>query len=161
MGNKDAVAAANKARARPLAVRVAERTDRREDGACWPWLGPRNAKGYGTIKVGQSSRLAHRMAFLALVGPIPEGMCVCHRCDNPPCCNPKHLFAASQRDNVLDCVQKKRHRCSKKTHCPSGHEYTPENTRIRVSADGLRRSRACRACGKISSALQWKNRTRR
>lgn len=52
---------------------------------------------------------AHRAAYLLCVGNIPDGMFVCHSCDNPRCCNPKHLFLGTQQDNVDDCVAKGRH----------------------------------------------------
>lgn len=77
--------------------------------ACWPWTGGRNALGYGRIHVGGSRgrRLfAHRLAYEIAVGPLAAN--ACHRCDNPPCCNPAHIFDGSQRDNILDAASKGR-----------------------------------------------------
>ncbi len=78
--------------------------------ACWPWTGPRDHKGYG--RVGRSHK-AHRLAWESVNGPIPQmpghhGACVLHRCDEPPCCNPAHLFLGTNRDNVADMKRKGR-----------------------------------------------------
>lgn len=77
---------------------------------CWPWIGARFAKGYGRVRISRTkTRMAHRIAFeLANGCQIPDGMMVCHRCDNPPCCNPQHLFLGTARDNVRDCMHKNR-----------------------------------------------------
>lgn len=89
---------------------------------CWPWQGQRNNHGYGRFQVrtdrpesGRPRRIAyertyaHRQAYELVFGPIPEGLRVLHRCDNPPCCNPAHLFLGTQRDNVMDMWRKGRH----------------------------------------------------
>jgi hypothetical protein len=86
-------------------------------------------KGYGQIGVkpraGRSSanEHTHRVAYRGLRGPIPEGWDVCHTCDNPPCCNPLHLFAAPRVANLIDMRNKGRNRQTQKTHCPKGHSY--------------------------------------
>lgn len=67
-----------------------------------------------------------------------------HRCDNPRCVNPEHLRAGTNGDNMRDAVQRKRHSNTKKSHCPRGHPYTPENTRVRLRDDTTRRE--CREC---------------
>lgn len=80
--------------------------------ACWPWTASRDAHGYGQIKCSILKRplKAHRIALEAHLGhPIPESMKACHRCDNPPCCNPSHLFIGTQSDNMADCGRKGRH----------------------------------------------------
>lgn len=78
------------------------------DDGCMVWTGSRDPRGYG--RVWRSGRLesAHRVAWQECVGPIPEGMFVCHRCDNPPCCNPSHLFLGTNRENMHDALRKGR-----------------------------------------------------
>jgi hypothetical protein len=78
---------------------------------CWEWTGPRFTKGYGhsqltidgTVYIG-----AHRIAYVLTNGPVPNGTMVCHTCDNPPCCNPDHLWAGTYTDNQLDAFAKGR-----------------------------------------------------
>lgn len=77
--------------------------------ACWPWIGA-TAHGYGQFHVaaGSPNQRAHRVS-LALSGrAIPAGMCVCHSCDNPPCCNPDHLWLGTVMDNTQDAARKGR-----------------------------------------------------
>lgn len=80
-----------------------------QDG-CWLWRGGRSPRGYGRFKVSGKTLRAHRWAYEQFVGPIPADLRVCHRCDNPPCCNPDHLFLGTDADNVHDCVAKGRAR---------------------------------------------------
>lgn len=80
----------------------------REPGACWPWLGRRTPTGYGLFRVGSRMVPAHRYAWQITYGDIPNPMEVCHRCDNPCCCNPQHLFLGTQADNVRDMQAKGR-----------------------------------------------------
>lgn len=76
--------------------------------SCWEWNGPGGfVRGYG--RCGHATR-AHRLAYTLLVGPIPPGTCVLHRCDNPSCVRPSHLFLGTQTDNVRDMDAKGRRR---------------------------------------------------
>jgi len=82
---------------------------------CWEWTGGRDAKtGYGKFRLLYSGRQphlwAHRVAYLLSRGVLPEGRRVLHRCDNPPCCRPDHLFVGTQRDNLRDMLAKGRGR---------------------------------------------------
>lgn len=87
---------------------------------CWPW--PRgcgregHADGYGTLMVHRKPHPAHRVAWEVYVGPIPRGLCVLHRCDNPCCVNPHHLFLGTNVDNIADKVSKGRHRSPRGEH---------------------------------------------
>jgi hypothetical protein len=74
------------------------------DFQCWEWRGRSSPKGYG--RWGEF--LAHRVAYELVKGPIPSGLIVRHKCDNPPCCNPRHLEVGTYADNSADCVARGR-----------------------------------------------------
>lgn len=78
--------------------------------SCWPWTGMRYANGYGRFSEGRAPVYAHRFIWRVKNGPIPKGKYVCHRCDNPPCVRPDHLFLGSPSDNVRDMLTKGRSR---------------------------------------------------
>lgn len=80
------------------------------DGDCQVWRGCRNKYGYG--QVGHKGKIvsAHRLAYFFRYGDIPDGLQVLHRCDNPSCCNPDHLFLGTHNDNMKDMVAKKRNK---------------------------------------------------
>ncbi len=72
------------------------------NGGCWLWNAGQVTFGYGAFTWKRRSKLAHRIAYEEFVGPIPDGMFVCHKCDVPQCCNPAHLFLGTQQDNMTD-----------------------------------------------------------
>lgn len=76
--------------------------------ACWLWTGAENANGYGRFVDGSQHKLAHRVSYELFVGSIPDGMNVCHACDNRKCVNPHHLWLGPQTDNLRDAVAKGR-----------------------------------------------------
>lgn len=115
---------------RPIIDRFMSHVTKDDGTGCWLWNGSRNWAGYGLFLVGSRTtgrrhNGAHRVSHELFNGPIPEGMDVCHRCDNPPCVNPAHLFVGTRRDNVLDMVTKGRARKPKRTVCKRGHPATP------------------------------------
>jgi len=97
-----------------LGLSLAERLKRSSTvdpvSGCIRWTGNVNNKGYGLIGIGaKDTALVHRVAWELANGPIPAGMCLCHRCDVPLCINPAHMFIGSQQDNMADKMQKGRH----------------------------------------------------
>lgn len=84
------------------------KVDRADTGSCWTWGGCR-VKGYGQFSLGKARRVyAHRFAYELAYGPIPQGMLVLHRCDNPPCVRLDHLFLGTDLDNMQDKAAKGR-----------------------------------------------------
>lgn len=75
---------------------------------CWNWTANKYRSGYGQFGYGGLTQQAHRVAYQLYIGPIPDGLCVLHRCDNPGCVRPDHLFLGTQADNVHDCIGKGR-----------------------------------------------------
>ena len=93
---------------RPHAEKLWSLIERGE--GCWTWRGRTNVRGYGHFHAPAiQAVLAHRAAFMLTKGEIPKGMLVCHACDNPPCCNPEHLWLGTSADNNHDRDAKGRH----------------------------------------------------
>lgn len=84
------------------------RVQRGEAADCWPWTGARTGGGYGAACIAGRSTTAHRLAFEFSGGKLQPLQVVMHSCDNPPCCNPAHLRAATQRQNLADMHSKGR-----------------------------------------------------
>lgn len=143
----------------PAAVRFLDKIEMVPESTCHYWTGHVGRWGYGTIGVDGKSILAHRFSYELYIGPIPEGLLVCHHCDQPLCQNPRHLFLGTNFDNMADKTRKGRHHSQRKTHCPKGHEYSPENTRMTTGKDG-KKHRECISCAR-SKCAQWQkdNRT--
>lgn len=109
---------------------------------CWLWQGAPTSGGYGRFWFDGVRKLAHRAAYEIFKGDIPEDMCVCHKCDNPLCVNPKHLFLGTHSDNMRDMGNKGRHHAQNQTHCSRGHEFTLDNTWTSPTS-GKRKCRTC------------------
>lgn len=121
---------------------------RKSDG-CWVWLGEISHNGYGRFSLTHRKHVqAHRFAYERSVGPIPVGLVIDHLCRTRNCVNPVHLTTVTIGENVRrgigPAVAGARMRA--KTHCPSGHPYDAENTRL------YQGRRYCRACRRNRSA---------
>lgn len=118
-------------------------------GDCWNWTAYK-LQGYGRFGIGGSHKnggrilYAHRWAYEALVGPIPDGLTLDHLCRNRACVNPDHLEPVTPAENT------RRGGMSLRTHCPQGHEYTPENT-LRGKTTRGSITRVCRECNRLRS----------
>lgn len=116
---------------------------------CWNWKGCKDKNGYGSIFVKSPNKTmsVHRLSFKLANGFLPRKLDVCHTCDNPGCVNPKHLWVGTAKENIQDCIKKKRFSdhhgkyLKERTHCPKKHLYDKENTYVRKTG-----GRACRAC---------------
>ena len=80
----------------------------KQTDGCWEWTASKTHDGYGKFGLAGRMQGAHRIAYELYVGTIPEGLCVLHRCDNPGCCRPDHLFLGTKTDNARDCINKGR-----------------------------------------------------
>ncbi len=118
---------------------------------CWEWQQHLTA-GYGRYNGSAGRKLAHRLSYEIFYGPIPGGLPLDHLCRNHCCVNPAHLEAVTSRENALRGTSVSAVNAAK-THCDSGHEFTPENTRPRKV--GV--SRQCRACHREDSRKWARN----
>ena len=109
---------------------------------CWTWIAYKNCWGYGKFEVDGEATSAHRLAYQLCIGPIPDDLEVDHLCRNPACVNPAHLELVPHAENVRrgDNWSKGWERYV--THCPQGHEYTPDN----LVKQGLSNKRKCKTC---------------
>lgn len=82
---------------------------------CWLWTGFEHHNGYGGLMIKNVTVLAHRLSWQIHNGPIPKGLCVCHKCDTPFCVNPDHLFLGTNKDNIHDAIRKGRIDFSERT----------------------------------------------
>lgn len=90
--------------------RFNEKYEVNQETGCWEWNGYLDKGGYGKMRFDGTQYRAHRLSHILFVGEIPEGMNICHRCDNPKCVNPKCLFLGTQADNIEDMQSKGRRR---------------------------------------------------
>ena len=127
--------------------------------SCWEWTASKSKAGYGRFSLGRKLGVAkaHRISWSLSYGTIPEDLCVLHRCDNPGCVRPEHLFLGTIKDNVQDMISKNRGKGhfsrgeldkrsnggkhnSEKEFCPKGHPYAGANLAI------YNDRRNCREC---------------
>lgn len=122
---------------------------------CWIWIGHKKNRDYGGFQFNRKNLKAHRVSFMFHNNIIlNEDQHVCHKCDNPICVNPDHLFLGTHTDNMRDIVNKGRwnNQNSIKTHCKRGHEFTKENTYLKYN----KTRRECKTCAKIYKKKELK-----
>ena len=143
-----------------------------DDQGCWEWTGSRMKTKwpygkFGRGQLGSGWMHAHRASWIVHFGEVSDGMCVLHRCDNPPCVNPSHLFLGTFKDNTQDMIAKGRARMSEtilhaikaaaairadarstRTHCPHGHDWQGNNVK-------RGRNWVCRTCERIRQRAYW------
>lgn len=128
--------------------RLWNRLSKDPETGCWVHLNRPTGDGYPQLKVDHKPWSVHRLAWTLSYGPIPQGMRVCHHCDNPPCCNPDHLFLGTDGDNARDRNAKGRHR----------RVFGELNSRAKLTAAGvlaIRREYAPPAINQRTLARQY------
>ncbi len=123
---------------------------------CWIWKAGRfQGRDYGQFHIPRwGPILAHRFAYEHTKGKIPDGLVLHHICYNRRCVNPNHLKPVTQRENVMSSPSELGVINIKKTHCPKGHPYTPDN--VAVGKLTRQHRRECMACAKERSFRQWR-----
>lgn len=109
---------------------------------CWLWTAVTNNHGYGVFWSEGKNLRAHRVSWELHNTTIPKQKSVLHKCDNTFCVNPEHLYLGTQKNNVDDMVNRKRHAIQQKTHCKNGHFLGGKN--LYLCPRGYRECRLCR-----------------
>lgn len=137
-----------------------------EKTGCWLWQGsvwssrpsPGNRYGYTSVWIPEKKKSrtmgTHKAMWWAVYGAPEKGMCVCHECDTPTCCNPDHLWLGTHLENMADCRAKGRYHYANLTHCKHGHEFNEENTYYIPTPGEAQGLRKCRACARVRNRIK-------
>ncbi len=128
-------------------------------GDCWLWTGYLDKLGYGYVSMFGRRVAAYRVSYLFHKGWFAEEQWVLHKCDNPPCVNPDHLFLGDAQSNVADMCRKGRHASILRNHCRNGHPYEGDN--VYVYKEKGKPRRVCRECQRQAVARYAARKARR
>lgn len=136
------------------AARFWNKVDRRGADECWPWIGSKNDRGYGSLYHRNRLTKATHVSYEMHNGhPFPSGMVARHSCENPACVNPRHIIPGTSRENAQDMVDRKRHHANRRTHCIHGHPLSGDNLYVRPNGQ-----RACRECKRRQNIIDKRKR---
>jgi hypothetical protein len=117
---------------------------------CWFWTGSRDRKGYGRININYIPQLAHRIAWELACSPVPAGLFVLHKCDNPPCVRPDHLYVGTHIDNMRDARERRRMKTERFRASRQRGEARPHS---KLTENQVREIRALREDGATMTSL--------
>ena len=128
---------------RDLPQRIIDKIDIGDPDECWEWMAAKNNKGYPIASYESKPHLATRLIYRSVNGPLGDDECILHFCDEPSCCNPRHLQKGSQIDNIADCVSKGRNARGEK------HNFArlTERDVLAIRADPRNHNRTAKAYG--------------
>lgn len=146
-----------------LEERFWEKVDIRSDDDCWEWKASKTKKGYGSFGFLIGTEYAHRVSWILCYGEIPDGLFVCHKCDNRSCVNPNHLFLGTAKDNSEDMVNKGRSIVNERNPMSKLKETDVKNIRDLLSVGKFSQRKIAKMFGVssatvsfIGSGLTWK-----